>query len=350
MNGHHGPAVQHRERYPVFCDDLCGKESEGDGRVDMYTWTALLYSRNDRSLVNQPHFKKTLKKWIKKKPFYSGLLFQWHTINYRLKIKRRRCRRRVPLIQQRENLTTDEPKKTKDELRVYVPPGQAFQPNRTAELNHKLGCYIIAFSFRISQDQFIWSDSAASEDEACNLQRFLHNCDLISIHGEAPETRGTWRERRGPPIWWTAGTKPTARVFPHLLHRLLGGKMLRTAKRTCSTKHQVSAGVRTGVQAWVPRGLGSALEGAEKRPGKKPTVGFVKLTWPGSRFLLLLPSEGCSLQQSKCCFEKTCKLVFFSELEQKKVPSPLSLGGQGRSGEKLRAGGGSPKAGTPLEL
>lgn len=54
--------------------------------------------------------------------------------------------------------------------------------------------------------------------------------------------------------------------------------MLRTAKRTCSTKHQVSAGVRTGVQAWVPRGLGSALEGAEKHPGKKPTVGFVKLT------------------------------------------------------------------------
>ena len=29
MTGQQGLAVQHREFYPIFCENLCGKESEG---------------------------------------------------------------------------------------------------------------------------------------------------------------------------------------------------------------------------------------------------------------------------------------------------------------------------------
>ena len=30
MIGRQGPAVEHRELYPIFCDHLCRKESEGE--------------------------------------------------------------------------------------------------------------------------------------------------------------------------------------------------------------------------------------------------------------------------------------------------------------------------------
>ena len=47
MIGKWGPAVQHRDLYPVFCDGLYGKRSWKNNRcMYMYNWITLLYSRN----------------------------------------------------------------------------------------------------------------------------------------------------------------------------------------------------------------------------------------------------------------------------------------------------------------
>ena len=45
------PAVQHKELYPVFHDNLCRKKIRDNGYVYMYNWVTL-YSRNYHSLVN----------------------------------------------------------------------------------------------------------------------------------------------------------------------------------------------------------------------------------------------------------------------------------------------------------
>ena len=36
MTGQQGPAIKHRELYPIFCDNLYGKESEREGYLYMY--------------------------------------------------------------------------------------------------------------------------------------------------------------------------------------------------------------------------------------------------------------------------------------------------------------------------
>ena len=41
-----GPAVEHRELYPIFCDNLCGEKNlKKNGYVYMYNKVTLLYSR-----------------------------------------------------------------------------------------------------------------------------------------------------------------------------------------------------------------------------------------------------------------------------------------------------------------
>ena len=50
------PAVEHREIYSIFCDNL-----HGNGYVNMYNWTTLLCNRNYHNIVNQLYFNKTLR-------------------------------------------------------------------------------------------------------------------------------------------------------------------------------------------------------------------------------------------------------------------------------------------------
>ena len=45
-----GPAMWHRESYPVFCDNICGKRVSKNGYVYMYDSVTLLYSRNITAL------------------------------------------------------------------------------------------------------------------------------------------------------------------------------------------------------------------------------------------------------------------------------------------------------------
>ena len=75
MNGQQGPAVEHRELYPVFCDDLCGKRIWE--RMEVCTCiTEKHCCRNHHNLVNQLYFnqtkrkrKKDFKKWHKQKTY-----------------------------------------------------------------------------------------------------------------------------------------------------------------------------------------------------------------------------------------------------------------------------------------
>ena len=62
MIGQRGPAVKHREFYPIFGDHLWGKNLRENRRVYMYNCITLLYRRNYRNLVNQLYFKTTSKK------------------------------------------------------------------------------------------------------------------------------------------------------------------------------------------------------------------------------------------------------------------------------------------------
>lgn len=50
--GQRGPAVEHRELSPVFCDHLCGKRIRENGFVSVYDWVTSWYSRNYHSLVS----------------------------------------------------------------------------------------------------------------------------------------------------------------------------------------------------------------------------------------------------------------------------------------------------------
>ena len=70
MIGQWWPALWHREFYPIFCDNPCGKRiwKRIDVCVCMHTWITLFYSRNYLKPVNQEYFNRTLKneKIIKK--------------------------------------------------------------------------------------------------------------------------------------------------------------------------------------------------------------------------------------------------------------------------------------------
>ena len=52
ITGQQRPAVQHRELYPVFCDNMWEKILRENGYVYMYDWVTLLYGRNYHNLVN----------------------------------------------------------------------------------------------------------------------------------------------------------------------------------------------------------------------------------------------------------------------------------------------------------
>ena len=56
-----GPALEHRELYPIFCDHLCGKRICKRMDVCICITESLLYSRKYHNLVNQLYFNKTLK-------------------------------------------------------------------------------------------------------------------------------------------------------------------------------------------------------------------------------------------------------------------------------------------------
>ena len=60
MTGQWGPALVHRELYPVSCDHLWEENLREHGHMCMYGCVTLLYSRNYHNLVNQLYFKK---KW-----------------------------------------------------------------------------------------------------------------------------------------------------------------------------------------------------------------------------------------------------------------------------------------------
>ena len=61
MIGQWGPAIQHKELYPIFHDNLCGKRIWKRINVCTCITESLWYSRNYYNLVNQLYFNKTLR-------------------------------------------------------------------------------------------------------------------------------------------------------------------------------------------------------------------------------------------------------------------------------------------------
>ena len=62
MTGQQRPGVEHRELYPMFCDNLYGKRFWK--RMDVYTYvieSLCWYCKNYYSIVNQLYFNKTWK-------------------------------------------------------------------------------------------------------------------------------------------------------------------------------------------------------------------------------------------------------------------------------------------------
>ena len=87
MIGQWGPAVQHRERCPIFCDIYEGKESQ---RIDVCVCVteSLLYSRNYHHLVTQLYVNRT---YNNEQEFNSTSIKRWWQRWMRHCSKRFRC-------------------------------------------------------------------------------------------------------------------------------------------------------------------------------------------------------------------------------------------------------------------
>ena len=61
MIGQWGPAVQHREHYPIFYDNLCGKKIYKRMDMNICTTESLCCTAEIHNLANQLYFNKTFK-------------------------------------------------------------------------------------------------------------------------------------------------------------------------------------------------------------------------------------------------------------------------------------------------